>query len=91
MKDKIKTVAIEMTHHHIMSYYVGGCVRDEIMGIPTKDYDICLVGVTNPKEVERILLSQYDSVTPLVGQAFPVWKAKYGKEEMIMLWLGRRL
>jgi len=82
MKDTIKNVAGYMSHHNIMSYYVGGCVRDEIMGIPTKDYDICLVGVTNPVEVERILLSQYDSVTPLVGEAFPVWKARSGKEEI---------
>lgn len=78
MKDTIRQVAIELSHHHILSYYVGGCVRDEIMGLDTNspDYDICLVGVTNPKQVEEILSHHFQSVTPLVGQAFPVWKAK---------------
>ena len=25
-------------------YYVGGCVRDEILGIPSLDFDICFEG-----------------------------------------------
>jgi len=64
-----------LSQHHIKSYYVGGCVRDELMGIETDDIDICLVGVTNPRQVEDILLEHCESVTPLVGQKFPVWIA----------------
>jgi tRNA nucleotidyltransferase (CCA-adding enzyme) len=75
MLEKIKQIALVLSHHHIKSYYVGGCVRDEIMGIPTDDIDVCLVGVTNPRQVEDILLEHCKSVTPLVGQKFPVWIA----------------
>jgi tRNA nucleotidyltransferase (CCA-adding enzyme) len=75
MLQKIKLIASVLSHHHIKSYYVGGCVRDEIMGITSDDVDICLVGVTNPRQVEEILLEHCQSVTPLVGQKFPVWIA----------------
>jgi len=33
-------------------YYVGGCVRDRLMNIPSKDIDCCLVGMTSEKFVE---------------------------------------
>jgi len=33
-------------------YYVGGCVRDRLMNIPSKDIDCCLVGMTADKFVE---------------------------------------
>ena len=78
MNSKIKQIAIELTHIGVMSYYVGGCVRDEIMsgflGLDS-DIDICLVGVTDPSQVEAILLQYSESVTPLVGKKFPVWIA----------------
>lgn len=78
MHSKIKQIAIELAHIGVISYYVGGCVRDEIMsGFLTydSDIDICLVGVTDPKQVEDILLQYSESVTPLVGKKFPVWIA----------------
>lgn len=75
MQENIKQIANLLSHHHIKSYYVGGCVRDELMDEDTDDYDICLVGVTNPRIVEDILLEHSESVTPLVGQKFPVWIA----------------
>lgn len=80
MKELIKEAAIELTHHHVKAYYVGGCVRDEFMGLPVDDYDICLVGVTDKKVVEDILLHHFDHVTPMVGQSFPVWKARVGDQ-----------
>lgn len=64
-----------MSHHDINTYYVGGYVRDELMGIDSDDIDICLVGVKDAKKVEKILLENALSVTPLVGQKFPVWIA----------------
>ena len=74
--EKMKTLAEYLLKLGIKSYYVGGMVRDEIMGLPSDDCDICLVGVTNEVEVEKLLLSYFDSVTPLVGQKFPVWIAQ---------------
>lgn len=78
MHSKIKQIAIELTHIGVMSYYVGGCVRDEIMSgflAFDSDIDVCLVGVTDPTQVEAILLQHSESVTPLVGKKFPVWIA----------------
>ena len=78
MHSKIKQIAIELTHIGVMSYYVGGCVRDEIMSgflAFDSDIDVCLVGVTDPVQVEDILLQHSESVTPLVGKKFPVWIA----------------
>lgn len=75
MQEKIRLIAERLKDSNIDSYYVGGCVRDEIMGLPTDDYDICLVGVHNPKFVDSLLMEECDSVTPLVGQKFPVWIA----------------
>lgn len=75
LKEKLQKIALELWHNKIQSYYVGGCVRDELMGVSTDDYDICLVGVKNPVETEKILLKHCQSVTPLVGQKFPVWIA----------------
>jgi len=78
MHSKIKQIAIELTHIGVMSYYVGGCVRDEIISgflAFDSDIDVCLVGVTDPTQVEAILLQHSESVTPLVGRKFPVWIA----------------
>ena len=33
-------------------YYVGGCVRDRLMGLPSKDIDCCLVGMTEEKFIK---------------------------------------
>ena len=30
-------------------YYVGGCVRDRLMNLPSNDIDCCLVGMTAEK------------------------------------------
>lgn len=33
-------------------YYVGGCVRDRLMNLPSKDIDCCLVGMTEERFIE---------------------------------------
>lgn len=80
MQEKIKETAQALAKLGIKSYYVGGCVRDELMQIDTDDYDICLVNVSNPSKVEEILSQHFTHVTPLVGQAFPVWKTREGDQ-----------
>jgi tRNA nucleotidyltransferase (CCA-adding enzyme) len=72
---KIEDLASALAEYGIESYYVGGCVRDEIMKIKTDDIDICLVGVTNPELTENLIATYGGPVTPLVGQKFPVWIA----------------
>jgi tRNA nucleotidyltransferase (CCA-adding enzyme) len=75
MKEKIRQIATQLSHQGIKAYYVGGSVRDELLGVETDDYDICLVGVRDPRFVEDILLKNCASVSPLVGQKFPNWIA----------------
>ena len=75
MLEKIKQIASRLLSEGIETYYVGGCVRDWLLDKDTDDIDICLVGVKNPKNVEDLLMSECQSVTPLVGQKFPVWIA----------------
>src|SRR5229473_1594343 len=50
---------------------VGGCVRDEIMGIVHKDWDVEVYGVEPPKL--REILDAIGEVN-VVGEAFTVYK-----------------
>lgn len=52
---------------------VGGCVRDEIMGIAPKDIDIEMFGI-HEAQVQSVL-DKVDGVhSARVGRSFPVWK-----------------
>ena len=50
---------------------VGGCVRDELMGVPPKDWDLEVYGVA-PERLREVL-DQFGSVN-VVGEAFTVYK-----------------
>ncbi len=50
---------------------VGGCVRDELMGIESKDWDIEVYGI-EPDEL-KTLLEELGTVN-VVGEAFTVYK-----------------
>src|SRR5436190_4003831 len=49
----------------------GGCVRDEIMGIPHKDWDIEVYGI-EPEKLKEIITSFGE--VKIVGEAFAVYK-----------------
>jgi len=75
MKNLVK-IAQEFYNLNIDCYYVGGCVRDELLGIESEDIDICLVGAT--KDQVMSVLGQFPfvlSVAQEVGSSFPVWIA----------------
>lgn len=85
---RVNQVAKELKRlFDVDAYLVGGHVRDLVMRTmrpkenftPTDDIDVCLVGVKNADDVEKILLQHFESVTPLVGNKFPVWMAKIGE------------
>jgi tRNA nucleotidyltransferase (CCA-adding enzyme) len=59
----------------ITSYFVGGYVRDGIMGITSDDIDICLIGVKDKEALTQILSHLCDKLTIEVGEKFPVWIA----------------
>jgi len=56
------------------SYYVGGAVRDSLLGIPASDVDIVL---EKPTEED---LSKLSEKLELVGKGFPVFLMKIGNE-----------
>lgn len=69
-------------------YAVGGCVRDSLLGIESKDVDLIVEGI----DYERLqkLLSVYGKVD-LVGKSFGVIKFKpVGSEEIIDIAVPRR-
>lgn len=57
-------------------YFVGGCVRDEIMGLDVEDMDICIVGGITGEDVqgylEIMIGTLIDNVTSVHGD-FPIW------------------
>jgi tRNA nucleotidyltransferase (CCA-adding enzyme) len=69
----IEKIAHEMKEAGINSYYVGGAVRDKLMGIPIDDIDICLVNVVDSQVVTKILEKYCDSIVSDAGSRFPVW------------------
>ena len=55
---------------------VGGCVRDELMGIPAKDWDLEIYGV-EPERLRKILdelAARIGEDLNVVGEAFTVYK-----------------
>lgn len=74
IKALLKHIARDFNENNISMYYVGGCVRDEILDIPTDDIDICLVGVEDKKLVEKVV-RKYGSITAEIGKNFPNWIA----------------
>jgi len=57
------------------AYLVGGCIRDALMGIPQKDFDIEVFGVDYDRLVE--VLGRWGR-TDLVGRSFGVVKLTVG-------------
>src|SRR5438270_4038485 len=64
-EQKALRIVRRLTDEGFAAYLVGGCVRDKVLGVPTKDYDIA----TNarPEVVQRL----FDS-TIAVGAKFGV-------------------
>lgn len=55
------------------AYYVGGCVRDELCGIKSKDIDIEVHGIT-PQNLEKILDSVGKRIE--IGKSFGIYNLK---------------
>lgn len=70
--EKITEIAQELRTLGIESYYVGGYVRDYLLGNTVDDIDICLVGVTDRKLTTSVLEKYCSSVSSEKG-SFPIW------------------
>lgn len=71
----LQHIALEFSKHNIECFFVGGCVRDMLLGHESDDIDICLVGVKNKSVVVEILSEFTSDIAEEVGNSFPVWIA----------------
>ena len=69
--DKVLRLAETIKEAGGRALLVGGCVRDELMGVEPKDFDLEIYGV-EPNAL-RTLLSKFGQVNA-VGEAFTVYK-----------------
>ncbi len=69
----LKLVKKLQSHNHT-TYLVGGCVRDLLIGLPPKDFDIATSAL--PKEVNKIIRPSY-----IIGRRFKLVLVKrYGEQ-----------
>ena len=66
-----RAIAIAVREAGGRALIVGGWVRDQLLGHPSKDLDLEIFGI--PEENLRELLTRFGRVEP-VGQSFPVYK-----------------
>lgn len=76
----INTIAKELASIGVSSFFVGGCVRDHLMGLSVEDVDICLVGANDIEPIEAIL-NKHSKCSERVGNSFPVWIVTIGGEK----------
>ena len=71
LPQKVKDLAQAVRAHGGRAMLVGGCVRDELMGVPHKDWDVEVYGVA-PTQLTEII----DGFGPVnvVGESFAVYK-----------------
>jgi len=70
----LNTILNDLYKSGIKPILVGGCVRDSLLNIPCKDYDVELFGIDSLEQVESIL-KNFGSVK-LVGKSFGVLTLK---------------
>lgn len=72
-KDACQYIAAQAAALGGRAYYVGGCVRDSILGIQSKDTDVEIFGLS-PEQIEKVLSKKFHFEA--VGKSFGVWILK---------------
>jgi len=70
---KAEDIGTLLNKHGARSFLVGGCVRDKLLGIEPKDYDIEVYGLT-PEKLKSIIRDHY--ILDEIGASFQVLKIK---------------
>jgi len=73
MLERIQKIASIIKKEGGRAFFVGGYVRDLILGIPSKDIDVEVYGITPQRLIE--ILSRFGEVD-VVGKSFGVIKVK---------------
>ncbi|MDY6069364.1 MAG: polynucleotide adenylyltransferase, partial [Opitutales bacterium] len=72
-KDACQYIATQAAALGGRAYYVGGCVRDSILGVHSKDTDVEIFGLS-PEQIEKVLSKKFHFEA--VGKSFGVWILK---------------
>lgn len=68
---------------HYQSYFVGGCIRDMLLGRPPKDFDIATAA--KPRQIKRIFRN-----SRIIGRRFLVVNVFFGSHQNIEVTTFRR-
>ena len=69
-----RDIVVRLQQAGHVAYFAGGCVRDQLLGIEAKDYDVATSA--KPEEVQRL----FPRVTDLTGKSFGVVRVMHGEE-----------
>ncbi len=75
----IKKIAEHIKNNGGQLWLVGGCVRDHLLGIESRDWDVEIHGVDVPSV--EIFLKKFGKIK-LVGKSFSAWKLNLGNKEI---------
>jgi poly(A) polymerase len=75
MNPRARDLVSRLQRAGFIAYFAGGCVRDKLLGIEAKDYDIATSAT--PEEVQEVFRGR---VTDLVGKSFGVVRVMEGGE-----------
>jgi poly(A) polymerase len=74
MNPQARDIVAQIQRAGHTAYLAGGCVRDHLLGVEAKDYDIATSA--RPEEVQRI----FPRVTDLTGKSFGVLRVLVGEQ-----------
>lgn len=74
MNSKARDIVAQLQRAGHTAYLAGGCVRDHLLGLEAKDYDVATSA--RPEEVQRL----FPRVTNLTGKSFGVVRVMVGEE-----------
>jgi poly(A) polymerase len=69
-----RDIVVRLQQAGHIAYFAGGCVRDQLLGIEAKDYDVATSA--KPEEVQRL----FPRVTDVTGKSFGVVRVMHGEE-----------
>ncbi len=75
MNPQAREIVARLQQAGYTAYLAGGCVRDHLLGIEAKDYDVATSAL--PDEVQRL----FPRVTNLTGKSFGVVRVLVGEEQ----------
>jgi poly(A) polymerase len=75
MNTPARDIVAQLQQAGYTAYLAGGCVRDHLLGIEAKDYDVATSA--RPEEVQRL----FPRVTNLTGKSFGVVRVMVGEEQ----------